>query len=207
MGLAGCGAIVALLALTTSCATNTSVGEFARFDHASDLNTYTLKRVGVLPFTGTGLEAETARECAEAFASALARESSFEVRVLDPRDLEEVPRSETFRRGWTQPATPIELAKRYGLDAVVVGDVRRAQWFPPQRLDLSVDLIAVETGVPIWSGSVDLDSGDERVRTALKRWYRHERRGEDARGETWELYLLSPRLFFEFAAAQTARGW
>ena len=107
----------------------------------------------------------------------------------------------------TFAATPIELAKRYGLDAVVIGDVRRAQWFPPQRLDLSVDLIAVETGLPIWSGSVDLDSGDERVRTALKRWYRHERRGEDARGETWELYLLSPRLFFEFAAAQTARGF
>ncbi|MBK7878534.1 MAG: hypothetical protein IPJ77_22995 [Planctomycetes bacterium] len=191
----------------SSCATNTSVDGFARFDHATDLDTYSLKRVGVLPFTGTGLEASTARDCAEAFASALAREANFEVRVLDPRDLEEVPKSETFRRGWTHPATPIELAKRYGLDAVVIGDVRRAQWFPPQRLDLSVDLIAVETGVPIWSGSVDLDSGDERVRTALKRWYRHERRGDDARGETWELYLLSPRLFFEFAAAQTARGF
>ncbi|MFO1011736.1 MAG: hypothetical protein U1F29_16870 [Planctomycetota bacterium] len=194
------------LALATSCATSTSVGEFARFERASDLHTYTLKRVGVLPFTGAGVDASTSREYAEAFASALAREASFEVRLLDVGDLDGVQKSETFRRGWTHPSTPVELARRYDLDAVVVGDVRRAQWFPPQRLDLSVDLLSVETGVPIWSGSVDLDGGDERVRTALKRWYRHERRGEDARGESWELYMLSPRLFFEFAATQTARG-
>lgn len=198
---------LALLVFAPACATMVDTSPFARSQHASDIESYTLRRVGVLPFTGPGLDVECARVSAEAFASALAREASFEVRLLDVRDLEEVPASETFRRGWTRPATPIELARRYGLDAVVVGDVRRAQWFPPQRLELAVDLIAVETGLPIWTSAVELDSGDERVRTEMRSWYRHQRRGDDARGESWELYLLSPRLFFTFAAEQLARGF
>ena len=196
-----------VLALVAGCATSGATSPYARSHRTADLETYDLRRVGVLPFTGTNLDAETARVSAEAFASALARNAEFEVRLLDVRDLEEVPASETFRRGWTHPATPIELARRYGLDAVVLGDVRRAQWFPPQRLEVSVDLIAVETGLPIWTSSVDLDSGDERVRSEMRAWYRHHRRGNDARGEAWELYLLSPRMFFAFAAEQMAAGY
>lgn len=189
------------------CAGLGGAPSLVRVDRASDLGTYTLRRVGVLPFSGEGIEPDEGRAQAEAFASALAREAGFEVRLLDEDDLDEVPPSETFRRGWTRPATSLELARRYGLDAVVVGEVRRAQRFPPQRLDVSVDLIAVETGLPVWTAAVELDAGDQRVRDALERWYRDERQGERSRGERYELYLLAPRLFFEFASAEIARGW
>lgn len=193
--------------LLTGCATFSSDRELVHFQSTSDLSSYELRRVAVVPFGGDALADEGAREFSNIFASALARQMPFEVIVLNERDLAEVPRSETFRRGWTKPETMITLGRRFGVDGILIGDVRRAQWFPPQRLDLSVDLLAVETGVPVWSASVALDAGDQDTRKSIERWYRHERSGEGAKGESWELYLISPRLLAEFAAAQIARWW
>lgn len=194
-------------ALFAGCATLSSDRELVHFQSTSDLSSYELRRVAVVPFGGDALASEGSREFSNIFASALARQMPFEVVVLTERDLAEVPPSETFRRGWTRPETLITLGRRFGVDGILMGDVRRAQWFPPQRLDLSVDLIAVETGVPIWSASVALDAGDDDVRSSIARWYRRERDGEGVKGESWELYLISPRLMAEFAAAQIARWW
>jgi hypothetical protein len=200
-------ASLALTLLLSGCALFGREEALVRVDRARDFDTYPLRRVGVLPFGGEGLEPEERRAQAEAFATALAREAGFEVVVLDEHDLDGVPPSEPFRRGWTKPATSLELGNRYGLDGIVIGEIRRAQRFPPQRLDVSVDLIALETGLPIWTAAVELDAGDRRVRDALERWYHDSRRSSDPRGERFELYLLAPRLFFEFASAEIARGW
>lgn len=192
------------------CASMESASELGRFERASDLATFHIARVGVLPFQGANMSRDEASELASMFASAFAREAHVEARPLGEHDLEEVPQGETFRRGWTPPAVSIALARRFELDAIVVGAVRRAQWFPPLRVDLDVDLIAVETGLPVWTGSIELDAGDGRVRNAMKRWIERERKGRDGsgqRGESFELYLISRRLFVEFAVTQLARGW
>jgi len=199
------GAALALLVLACACRTSNSGGELARFHGVSDLETYRLARVAVLPFGGA-VDPERAALLAETFAGAFAQGAEFEVRVLTAHDLDGIPPTPTFERGWTRPETVIELGKRFGLDAVVVGDVRRAQWFPPQRLDVRVELVAVETGASIWSGTVDVDTGDQRARRALKAWYTHDRASGSDRGASWELCLISPRLLAEFTAQVLASG-
>lgn len=195
---------VALLSLVSACRSGTSGSELARFRAAADVESYRVARVGVLPFGGN-VDADVANVLASAFAGAFAREHDLDVRVLDARDLDGIPDTPTFERGWTRPETMIGLGRRFGLDAVLVGDVRRAQWFPPQRLDLSVDLVSVETGATLWSGSIDVDTGDQQARKALKSWYTHDRASSERGG--WELCLVSPRLLAEFAAQVVADGY
>lgn len=196
---------LALVALASACRTSNAGSELARFHAATDLATYRLTRVAVLPFSGD-VDPERAALLAEAFAGAFSRRAEFEVRVLSARDLDGIPDAATFERGWTRPETVIALGKRFGLDAVVVGDVRRAQWFPPQRLDVTVELVAIETGASIWTGAIEVDAGDQRARGALKDWYAHDRANAGERGPGWELCLISPRLLAEFTAQVLARG-
>jgi hypothetical protein len=65
------------------------------------------------------------------------------------------------------------------------------------------DFIASETGLSIWSASAQLDASDERVRRGLEQWIRNNRSGSSA-NEGTEIYLMSPRRFAQFAAAQIA---
>lgn len=196
---------LALLAFASACRTSHSGAHLARFHAVSDLDTYHLARVAVLPFSGA-VDPEQAALLATTFAGAFSQSADFEVRVLTARDLDGIPATPTFERGWTRPETVIELGRRFGLDAVVVGDVRRAQWFPPQRLDVRVELVAVETGASIWSGTIDVDAGDQRARRALETWYAHDRAHAGERTGSWEIGLISPRLFAEFTAQMLASG-
>jgi len=189
------------------CAAPSAVEDFTRVEVASDRATYDLRRIGVLPFGGRDVDGETAALLAETFAAALAGKAQGELRLLTAADLDAIPRSATFERGYTRPETVLALGRRFGLDALIVGDVRRLQWFAPQRLELSLDLLAVETGVPVWHASVELDTGDERVQRALKDWVEHDRSGVADGSRAWQLYLISPRFLAEFAAELVAARW
>jgi hypothetical protein len=175
----------------------------ASVEVVSDFSTYELRRVGLLPFHGEGVDLERGRALQAAFATALAGRTTFEIVTLDDVDLEEVPRSETFRRGWTKPGTILTLARRFNLDGVLVGTVTEQRSYAPLRVGLEVDLIACETGLSIWSGRALLDAAEQRVRDSLEGWFQ-ARRDALGEGETWELYLLSPSRFGEFAASQMA---
>jgi hypothetical protein len=97
----------------------------------------------------------------------------------------------------------LALARRYNLDALFVGTVSDVQSFPPQKLALELDLVAVETGLAIWSAEAYLDVSQERVRAELEQWHGRERAASEE-SESWELTLLSPRRFAQFAAAVVA---
>lgn len=190
-------------ALGACAATRADVGTLARASVASDFASYALHRVGLLPFQGECLDAENAREMQSAFATELSGASQIEIVPLTAADLEEVQKSEPFRRGRIQPATVLALARRYRLDGIFTGTVTELRCYAPQRLCVDVDLITSETGVSVWSASAQLDASDERVRKGLEQWFA-KNRGGGGTNETAAIYLLSPRRFAQFAAAQIA---
>lgn len=194
---------LALLPLCACVSGTASVPNLARASVSSDAQSYTLRRVGLLPFQGDGLDSQTAIDMQSAFGTAAARSAAFEIVPLSAADLEEVPSSEPFRRGRIQPRTILALAQRFQLDGLLIGCVSERRVYSPQRLGLEVDLIATETGLPIWSSSVLLDASDDRVRKAVEAWHEHTRGGDES-GERKDIYLLSPARFAQFAAAQVA---
>jgi hypothetical protein len=198
--------LVALLALASvSCVSmRRHLEPLASARVAPDYETYTVRRVGLLPFCGEKLAEEQSTALQSAFLAELSRTSGLEIVPLQAADLEEIPASEPFRVGWIQPRTVIDIARRYRLDAILIGTVSERQYFTPQRLGVQLDMVAAETGLAIWSASVHLDASDERVREGVEQWFRTTRAAEET-GETWELCLLSPRRFAQFAAYEIAR--
>jgi len=170
---------------------------------AEDFDSYTIRRVGVVPFSGTDdfTPAESTELTAAVFGE-LSSVSSYEVVPLATNDLAEVPTSQPYRRGWYRPETVLGIARRYQLDAILIGTVTDRQCFPPQRLAISVDLVAAETGMVIWSSAVQLDASQARTRRAVESWARiHLGAAEE---NEWELILLQPRRFMRFAAFQVS---
>jgi len=165
---------------------------------AVDFDSYALRRVGLLPVRGADIAPEQADVLQAAFFAEFSRNTLFEVVPLSAADLEEVPGSEPYRRGWYDPRTILGVSRRYTLDAVLVGTVTDYQFFTPQRLSVHFDLVAAESGAAIWSSSLHLDAANERVSDALAAYA-----GEHD-GQGWDVALLSPRLFAQFAASQVA---
>lgn len=178
----------------------------ARGYAATDLSTYEMRRVAVVPFTGAAIDPERSKDFEDALALELIPRASFELVQLDAADLAEIPRADPYRRGWYQPFTLLEIAKRYRVDAVLVGTVREFSPYTPQRLSASIEMVSCETGMVAWSSSVVLDGRDERVLRGLKAWHALERGSHDAPGDE-ALSLLSPSLFARFAARELSRTY
>jgi hypothetical protein len=170
-----------------------------------DFETYTVHRVGLLPFKGRTLDFEHAEILQSAFYTEFSQQTPFEVVPLKHGDLEQVEQTESYVRGHFEPRMVIDLARRFRLDAVLVGTVVDYQYYSPQRLSVQMDLVASETGAAIWSSSVQLDASSSRVREALEAFFRSSDWVKTEDDEGWEIALLSPRLFAQFAAWQLAQ--
>jgi len=195
---------LALTAGLSACVTTRAdVGNLAHASVTSDFHTYNLRRVGILPFQGISIDLESQKELEAAFATELSATSGLEVVPLTDADLEEVTKSEPFRKGSIKPATVLALAKRFRLDGLFAGTVSDVRGYVPLRLCIDLDLVASETGLSIWSASARLDASDERVRRGLEQWL-HASRGGATSQEGIDIYLMSPRHFVRFAAAQIA---
>jgi hypothetical protein len=194
--------LLALLALAC-VSTRQHVEPLASSQVVPDFATYDLRRVGLLPFCGERVIEEQATALQSSFLGEIARRATFEIVPLRADDLEEIPQSQPFHAGWIQPRTVIDLARRFRLDAVMIGTVIERQYFTPQRLGVQLDMVAAETGVPIWTSTVHLDASEENVRRGVQAWCEQTRSAEES-GEAWELSLLSPRRFAQFAAYQIA---
>ncbi|MFT7485430.1 MAG: hypothetical protein ACI9F9_001280 [Candidatus Paceibacteria bacterium] len=195
------------LLLLTSCNSFTKkrVEHLAIGRVASDFDTYSIHRVGLMPVIGRGVDMEHAQILQSAFYTELSQQTSFEVVPLGPMDLEEINQTESYIRGSYEPEMIIEVAKRFRFDAMLVGTIVDYQFYSPQRLSVEMELVATETGAAIWSGSVQLDSTSRRVQDALEAFYADSGAVESADGSGWEIALLSPRLFAQFAAWQIAK--
>ncbi len=175
-----------------------SVPILATAEVADDFESYEIRRVGLLPFAGEGLTDADRQGLQAAFCAEIARFAPYEVVLLGEGDLEAIEKSDPYRRGWYRPRTILSIAQRYQLDAILFGTVTSRRFYRPQSLGMTIDLVAAETGLAIWSSSVYLDAADPRVREGIEAFYRSE--DEDTR----RVALLSPERFARFAAFQVA---
>ena len=198
-------ALGCLAALAAGCFTLEDAPPLARWRAAPDYGTYHLRRVGLLPFEGRGLDHEHAQMLQAAFLLELGQNAPFEIVHLTEADLDEVKTSEPYRRGTYQPRTLLELAERFRLDAVLLGTVTQASVYPPQVLGLELDLVSCETGMALWNSSLHIDASDSAVRRYLESF----QRSQETTG-TWQggvqLTLISPSRFARFAAHEVAKG-
>lgn len=197
--LVAAGALV--LALSSCAMFSRSMPHLASAQVAPDFDTYRVERVGLVPFQGETIDPARGRDLQLAFYSEFSRTTPFEIVLLEPTDLEEVRGSDAHRRGWYDPDTIIETARRFNLDAILFGVVLREQLYPPQELSTRVDMVAAETGLVIWSASVHANASDGRVRNGLELYFGG---AEDDPDDPWELSLVSPTRFARFAAYQIA---
>jgi len=165
---------------------------------SADFDTYDIRRVGMLPFGGRGVAATRALEIQRAFHSEFTQSTPFEIVLLGERELVELTPSDAYIRGSYDPRTIIGLSRRHNFDAIFFGTITQERFFPPQVLSLQLDLVAAETGLVVWTGSVHMDADDPRVAQGLKTYYG----GVD--DEAWQVALISPERFARFAAFQMA---
>ena len=178
-------------------------GPLASSTLAADFGTYRIARVGLLPFVGRDLGPEGAANLQSAFLQELGRVMPYELVPLAAGDLDEVDPSQPYLRGRYDPRAVLEVARRFRLDALLVGTVTHNQPYPPQALGVEVELVATETGLPLWTSSVHLDAGDARVRRRLELWQASHKADAGGR-ESVQLILVSPERFARFAAWEVA---
>lgn len=164
----------------------------------SDFETYSIRRVGLLPIRSDDDDGGADEALEQAFHAELVDATGYEVITLSQHDLLEFEALQPFRRGSYSAATLLELRRRFLLDAVAVGAVSSRRVVPPQRLGVQLDLISCETGATLWSSRVLLNAADAETREALAAWSQEHTDSIDGA----ELVLLSPRRFARFAAWQ-----
>jgi hypothetical protein len=193
------------LVLASACQSareiDTPLGSYRR---SGDMGSYQLRRVGLLPIDGRAAASCDASALHAALSAEFTRVTRFEVIALEARDLEETVRSHAHLRGWYDPRSILALARRYQLDGLLVTTVTQADPYPPQQLDLQIDLVSTETGLVLWTANLQLDSSLARVRKAVER-YRAVRRPAPGETDSRDGTLLSPDRFARFAAYELAR--
>ncbi len=198
--------LVVMWASLSSCATTQKeVPSLARARITPDFSTYEVHRVGLMPIVGRALDAEQRGLLEGALFTGFSGTTNYEVVPLADKDLEELDLGSSYLRGHYEPLAVIEVAKRFRLDAALVVTVTDYQFYTPQRLSVQVDLVAAETGAAIWSASLHLDATLDNVQRAVQIYYENSGAMDNQSGNGWEIALLSPRLFAQFAAWQVAR--
>lgn len=195
-----------MLCLGACSATKASSGGLATTRVAVDRDQYSLRRIGILPIDSAYLRADEERAFQAALAAELSSRWHAEIVPLQSEDTAETAASKSFRTGRIEPSAIVTMARRNNLDGLVAITITDRRAYPPQRLGLEVELTACDTGLPIWAASLHLDAAQEHTRAELHAWFDTLRSAEST-PETWDLCLLSPQRFAEFAAAQVASAW
>lgn len=199
--LIGCGLLASLAA---SCATTIAVPPLGSAQVVSDFESYTIRRVGFLPFRplhGVQLPSSDVASIETYFHAEFSAGTRYDIVPLSPDDLSEIPYLEPFRKGTYSPEAILAIRDRYQLDALLVGSVTARKVTPPLVLGAQIDLISCETGQTLWSADLLLDSSVAATRDALELWASEELGEEHAA----RMAMISPRKFAHFAAYQMAR--
>ncbi|HPF13118.1 MAG: hypothetical protein H6830_09435 [Planctomycetes bacterium] len=168
----------------------------------ADFDSYTLRRIGLLPLEGVDPALAESRDMATTLAAEFAARTGLEVYVLSASEISEVPALEPHRQGRFDMRTVIGLGKRHRLDGLLVASVVEHKAYPPQRLALQVDLVSTETGMSLWFGQVQADASQGETQRAVEGWVTEANSTSDS---NWQVVLISPKRFFRFACNQVFR--
>ncbi|MEM1449993.1 MAG: hypothetical protein AAGI22_12830 [Planctomycetota bacterium] len=199
------------LVLASACAVSLSgclgpstVPAIGSAEVATDFASYSIRRVGFIPFRplhDTRMAPHEVGAMETSFHAEFSSATPYDIIPLDERDLAEILPPEPFRRGWYSPEAIVTIRDRYRLDAVFIGSVTARRLTPPLVLGAQLDLVSCETGQTIWSSDIVLDASNEATRRAIHVWAEREL----GRGYAADVALMSPRRFAHFAAYQMAR--
>ena len=165
----------------------------------ADFDSYTLRRVGLMPISGLDPTLSEAREMATTLAAEFAAVTGLEVLVLSPSDLSEVKDLRPHNRGEFNMRTIIEVGKRHRLDGLLVATMTERNVYPPQRIGLQMDFVSTETGISLWFGNLAADASSKRTQEAVYGWT-HSQFADEHFDDG--VVLISPKRFFRFACAQ-----
>lgn len=127
-----------------------------------------VRRVVMLPFAdeaGAGTERETVER---AFMREFEKATSIEIVRVDGADVEYSKSENPRRSGKYNIEKILDLAIRYGADAVLFTAITTHRAFPPQRLGLRHDLVSTNSGLTIWSCNAMFDMADADSRSTLE---------------------------------------
>ena len=195
--------LLLLLGVSCSAVGGARLEPLAAARAVPDYASYSLRRVGLLPFSGKGLDPARSRELQDAFQFELSRRASYEIVLLSPQNLAEVDATQPYERGVYAPRSILDIASRFRLDGLLVGTVTQMQVYSPQMLSIELELVSAETGLVIWSAEVQLDAGDASLQRQLED-YQRSQLGESGGPSDVQMTLLSPARLMRFAASQVA---
>lgn len=178
--------------------------ELARTRSVKDYPTYSLRRVGLLPMVGAGIDARRQDEFRQAFLFEFARSAPYEVIAFSEAQVAEVDPTRPYERGVYSARTVLELSRRFRLDGLLVGAITQLEVYSPQLLAVQLDMISAETGLTIWSSSVHIDGGDRALAPNFEH-FRRMQRDDPAGSADLQVTLLSPARLARFAAYEIAR--
>lgn len=176
----------------------------ARTRATADFASYPLQRVGLLPLASDCRDEPRLRELQQSLAFELSRSAPFEVVSLSEADMAEVTQQVAHQRGIYSPTAILTAARRFRLDGLLVGTVTHFETYAPLTLGVKLELVPVETGLPIWVADLDLDTSEARVRESID-IYQARRLDAGGAADDSALLLLSPHSFLRFAAGEVAR--
>lgn len=197
-------AVLGLAGVSCTALSSAPLAPLASARSVPDFDSYHLRRVGLLPFSGTGLDSARSRELQDSFLFELARRAPYEVVLLTPHNLAEVDPTRPYERGVYTPRSILDISTRFRLDGLLVGTVTQMQVYAPQVLGLQLELVSSETGLVIWSSTLHLDAADAQLRLRLER-YQDTQLGDGGLPDDLQVTLLSPARLLRFAAAQVAQ--
>ena len=196
--------VLCLVSGSSSCIGPATVPAIGSAKIASDFESYSIQRVGFVPFRplhNSRVAAHDAGAMETSFHAEFATGTPYDIVPLNASDLAEILPAEPFRRGWYPPEAIVAMRDRYRLDAVLIGSVTARRLTPPLVFGAQLDLVSCETGQTIWSSDILLDASSADTRAALETWAARELGQEHAAS----IALMSPRRFAHFAAFQMAR--
>ncbi len=196
--------VLSLTSILGGCVGPATVPAIGSARIASDFESYSIRRVGFVPFRplhGAQSTAGDVRAMETSFHAEFSTATPYDIVPLNASDLAEILPTEPFRRGWYPPEAIVAMRDRYRLDAILIGSVTARRLTPPLVLGAQLDLVSCETGQTIWSSDILLDASSANTRLALETWADRELGQEHAAS----IALMSPRRFAHFAAFQMAR--
>ncbi|HKE01394.1 MAG TPA: hypothetical protein VKE69_10325 [Planctomycetota bacterium] len=135
---------------------------------APEFQTADYRRIVLVPFDDEAGAREQTDAIARVFGRELEKATSIEVVPLGhAARVELAPRESPRRLGTYRVDAVLDIAARYGADAVLFGTVTAYRPYSPQILGLRAELVSATSGLVVWSVEAQFDLSDPTTLSSL----------------------------------------
>jgi len=200
--------LVLLLLTSTSCTIvgHSVVVESGHYytDPAADFTG--IGRVVVFELDNLSTQPDMGPLLTDAINQALRKRHLFAVRTIGPnhQDWRSLDLARTNAYSLEELSA---IRQQLAADAIVFGVVQQYQPYPHLLTGLHLKMVDLRCGRVVWAMEQVWDSTDKTVELRMKRYFDTQMRSGNpgAPGLNWDAFLMSPRAFDKFVAAEVAR--